>query len=242
MSPALPARQTMSIGEVLAQLRADFPDVTISKIRFLESEGLVEPDRAPSGYRRFSHDDLARLRYVLTVQRDHYLPLRVIKEQLEQLDKGIELGSAAADDGRGRSSRSSVPHIVSAVVSDPREVRLNRSSLVEAAGITDDLLAELESYGVLGTRGGVFDADALVIARTAGELAEYGIEPRHLRTILSAAEREAGLVQQVVAPMLRQRSAEARGRANEAAREVGRLTARLHATLVEARIRQIGNR
>ncbi|HEX6232027.1 MAG TPA: MerR family transcriptional regulator [Jiangellaceae bacterium] len=237
---ALPARRTMSIGEVLAQLRTDFPDVTISKIRFLESEGLVEPERAPSGYRRFSHDDLARLRYVLTVQRDHYLPLRVIKEQLEQLDRGIELEAEAVDGNRG--GRSGVPHVVAAVAADPREVRLTRSSLVEAAGITDELLAELESFGLVAARGGAFDADALVISRTAGELSEYGIEPRHLRTILSAAEREAGLVEQVVAPMLRQRSAEARGRANEVAREVGRLTARLHATLVETRVRQLGGR
>lgn len=238
---ALPARRTMSIGEVLAQLRPDFPDVTISKIRFLESEGLVEPERAPSGYRRFSHDDLARLRYVLTVQRDHYLPLRVIKEQLEQLDKGAELGSESGET-RNTGSRTPVPHVVAAVAADPREVRLNRSSLVEAAGITAELLAELESYGLVVARGGVFDADGLLIARTAGELAEYGIEPRHLRTILSAADREAGLVELVVAPMLRQRSAEARGRANEVAREVGRLTARLHATLVESRIRQLGGR
>ena len=238
---ALPARRTMSIGEVLAQLRSDFPDVTISKIRFLEAEGLVEPERAPSGYRRFSHDDVARLRYVLTVQRDHYLPLRVIKEQLEQLDRGAELGSET-DEGPGRAGRPAVPHVVAAVAADPREVRLNRTSLVEAAGITSELLAELESYGLVVARGGAFDADSLVIARTAGELAEYGIGPRHLRAILSAAEREAGLVEQVVAPMLRQRNAEARGRANEVAREVGRLTGRLHATLVESRVRQLGGR
>lgn len=238
---ALPARRTMSIGEVLAQLRTDFPDVTISKIRFLESEGLVEPERAPSGYRRFSHDDLARLRYVLTVQRDHYLPLRVIKEQLEQLDRGAELGSEPSETP-GRGNRPTVPHVVAAVAADPREVRLSRTSLVEAAGITPELLAELESYGLVVARGGGFAADGLLIARTAGELAEYGIGPRHLRAILSAAEREAGLVEQVVAPMLRQRSAEARGRANEVAREVGRLTGRLHATLVESRVRQLGGR
>lgn len=243
MSPALPARQTMSIGEVLAALRADFPDVTISKIRFLESEGLVQPERAPSGYRRFSHDDVARLRYVLTVQRDHYLPLRVIKEQLEQLDEGMALGTATVDGGgRAAGSRPGAPHVVAGVAHDPREVRLTRASLLEAAGIDETLLGELESYGLLSARSGVFDADALVIARTAGELAAYGLEPRHLRTIRGAAEREVGLVEQIVAPLLRQRNAEARGRANEAGREIGRLAARLHSTLVEARLRQIGNR
>jgi DNA-binding transcriptional MerR regulator len=242
VSSALPARQTMSIGEVLAQLRADFPDVTISKIRFLESEGLVQPERAPSGYRRFSHDDVARLRYVLTVQRDNYLPLRVIKEQLEQLDEGMALGAAHPDGAPRPAGRAGVTHVVAGVDHDPREVRLSRESLVEAAGIGAEFLAELESYGLVVPRGGVFDADALVIARTAGELADYGLEPRHLRTIRSAAEREIGLVEQIVAPMLRQRSAEAKGRANETTREIGRLTARLHATLVEARLRHVGTR
>jgi DNA-binding transcriptional MerR regulator len=241
VSPALPARQTMSIGEVLALLRTDFPDVTISKIRFLESEGLVQPERAPSGYRRFSHDDVARLRYVLTVQRDHYLPLRVIKEQLEQLDEGMALG-AAAPDGGPPGGRPGAPHVVAAPGQDPREVRLSRTSLLEAAGIDAALLGELESYGLVSARAGLFDTDALVIARTAGELAAYGLEPRHLRTIRSAADREVDLVEQIVAPLLRQRNAEARGRADEAAREIGRLAARLHSTLVESRLRQIGNR
>lgn len=232
MSPALPARQTMSIGEVLARLRPDFPDVTISKIRFLETEGLVQPERAPSGYRRFSHDDVARLRYVLTVQRDYYLPLRVIKEQLEQLDEGMEL----------TTGRPGTPQVVPIPDHDAREVRLSRASLLEAAGIDEDLLAELESYGLVSAHGSAFDADALVIARTAGELAAYGLEPRHLRTIRSAAEREVNLVEQVVAPLLRQRSAEARGRADDAARDIARLVARLHTALVEAGMRRISPR
>lgn len=234
MSSPLPARQTFNIGEVLAQLRQDFPGVTISKIRFLESEGLIEPQRAPSGYRRFSHDDIARLRYVLTVQRDHYLPLRVIKEQLGQLDDGKEMSTG---------TRPGAPHALTpagrAGYGDPGEVRLSRMSLAEAAGIDEDLLAELESYGLVVARGATFDAHALVVARTAGELAAYGLEPRHLRTIRSAAEREVGLVEQVVAPMLRQRGAEARGRGEEAAREIARLASRLHAALVEAGLRRV---
>ncbi|MGH8773815.1 MAG: transcriptional regulator FtsR [Jiangellaceae bacterium] len=230
MSSALPARQTFNIGEVLGQLRPDFPGVTISKIRFLESEGLVEPQRAPSGYRRFSHDDIARLRYVLTVQRDHYLPLRVIKEQLEQLDDGMEMSTGA---------RPGAPYALGPPGQDPGEVRLSRSSLAEAAGISEDLLAELESYGLVSARGATFDADALVVARTAGELAVYGLEPRHLRTIRSAAERQVGLIEQVVAPMLRQRGAEARGRGEEAAREIARLASRLHAALVETGLRRV---
>ena len=232
MSSALPARQTVSIGEVLAQLRPDFPDVTISKIRFLESEGLIEPQRSPSGYRRFSHDDVARLRYVLTVQRDNYLPLRVIKEQLERLDDGMELSF------RGRPG---APHSLGSA-RDPSEVRLSRSALLEAADISDDLLTELESYGLVTARGATFDADALLVARTAGELAAHGLEPRHLRTIRSAAEREVDLVEQLVAPLLRQRGAEARGRGEETAREVARLTSRLHAAIVDAQLRRVRTR
>src|SRR5436309_10001691 len=87
---AVPSRAFMSIGEVLASLRAEYPDVTISKIRFLEAEGLIEPERTPSGYRKFSREDVARLRYVLSAQRDQYLPLRVIKAHLEAIDRGLE--------------------------------------------------------------------------------------------------------------------------------------------------------
>ncbi|MFW6204525.1 MAG: MerR family transcriptional regulator, partial [Actinomycetota bacterium] len=196
--------------------------------------GLVQPDRAPSGYRRFTHDDVARLRYVLTVQRDHYLPLRVIKEQLERLDQGLD-----TDDEEPEAAVPVRPGAPLPVPADPGEVRLTRNSLMEAAGIDADLLAELESHQLIAARGGVFDGDALVIARTAGELAEYGLQPRHLRTIRSAAEREAGLVEQVVAPLLRQRGAGARGRAEEVARDITRLTARLHAALVDARVRRL---
>lgn len=226
----------MSIGEVLAQLRPDFPDVSISKIRFLETEGLVEPQRSSSGYRRFTGDDIARLRYVLTVQRDHYLPLRVIKEQLEQLDRGMELVS----DGE----HTVTPYTAASTKTPTQdEVALSRSSLLEAAGIQEELLAELESYSlVLPSRSGVYDAHALFVARTAGELAQYGLEPRHLRSVRSAAEREVDLVGQVLAPMLRQRSADAAGRAEETAAEIARLTTRLHAAFVDAGVRRLRSR
>ncbi|WP_246222726.1 MerR family transcriptional regulator [Phytoactinopolyspora limicola] len=232
MSSALPARQTMSIGEVLAQLRPDFPDISISKIRFLETEGLVEPQRSASGYRRFTGDDVARLRYVLTVQRDHYLPLRVIKDQLEQLDRGIELVS----DGE----HTVTPYTAANTKPTQDEVALTRSSLLEAAGINDTLLTELESFSLVQPgRSGVYDAHALFVARTAGELAQYGLRPRHLRSVRSAAEREVDLVEQVLAPMLRQRSADAAGRAEETAAEIARLTTRLHAAFVDAGVRRL---
>ena len=241
---AVPSRSLMSIGEVLAQLRTEFPEVTISKIRFLESEGLVEPSRTPSGYRKFSHADVARLHYVLATQRDHYLPLRVIKEHLEALDRGLE--PPAVPGGRpqvpttaGRPEWAPGPR----ALGDATELRLSREELLSSAGIDGELLAEIEGYGLVapvrGTSAGeeLFDADALVIATAVAEMASFGLEPRHLRSFRTAADREVDLVGQVVGPLLRQRSPEARARAEEVAREMGALSLRLHTALVRARLK-----
>ena len=227
MSSAVPARSLMSIGEVLNALRGDFPDVTISKIRFLESEGLVEPARTPSGYRKFSHQDVDRLRYVLSAQRDQYLPLRVIKEHLDAIDRGLEVPARA---GGGRLELG---------VGDNSEIRLSRSELIEAAGIDADLLDQIESHGLVARRAGSvhYDGDALAVARAIAEMRVYGLEPRHLRAFRTGAEREAGLVEQVVAPLLRQRDPEARSRAEEVAREMGALSVRLHTALVRTALR-----
>jgi DNA-binding transcriptional MerR regulator len=233
---------TMSIGEVLAALRPEFPDVTISKIRFLEEQGLVEPDRTPAGYRKFTHADVERLRYVLAVQRDHYLPLRVIREHLDALDRGVE--PPALPGGPPRVPRLVGDH---AMVGPERfergpDLRLSREELIAAAPVDPDLLSDLESFSLVvpapGT--GSYDAEAVTIARVVGELARFGIEPRHLRTFKMAAEREAGLVEQVVAPIRRQRGPEAAGRAEEAVREVAALCLRLHAALVKATLDRSG--
>ena len=225
-----PARQTMSIGEVLGQLRVDFPDITLSKIRFWESEGLIEPERAPSGYRRFTGDDVARLRYICTMKRDHYLPLEVIKEQLDTLDRGMSL----VTDGE----RPITPYTQGARSAEV--VRLSRVSFAEAAGIDAELLAELESHGLVAAdRQGLFDDAALFVARMAAELAAYGLQPRHLRSLRTAAEREVDLVDQAVSPIARQRSADARARAADTATEIARLTGRLHAAFVEAGLRRL---
>ena len=233
MTQASPDRRSMSIGEVLAQLRPDFPDVTISKIRFLEAEGLVEPERAPSGYRRFSHEDVGRLRFVLTSQRDHYLPLRVIKEHLDALDRGLE-PMVAGD-------RPGVPRAVDGAVTG--DVRLTREELADAAGVDEALLDQLESYGLVAPRpGGWFDADAVQVATAAGELASFGLEARHLRAFRTTADRQLGLVEQVVTPLLRQRGAGSRDRAEEVAREIARVAVRLHTALVATGLRGLGGR
>jgi DNA-binding transcriptional MerR regulator len=229
----------MSIGEVLAKLRPDFPDVTISKIRFLEAEGLVEPQRTPSGYRKFNHEDIERLRYVLAAQRDQYLPLRVIKEHLGAIDRGLE--PPAAPGGAPRVPRAVTATdaypAAEAFARDASELRLSRAELLEAAEIDEGLLAQLESFGLVSSRSSHYDADALMVARTVAALSSFGIEPRHLRAFKSAADREVGLVEQVVSPLLRQRNPAAKARAEEVGRELGALSVRLHAVLVKAGLR-----
>ena len=229
---------SMSIGAVLALLRPDFPDVSISKIRFLEDQGLVEPERTPAGYRKFRHRDVERLRYVLGVQRDHYLPLRVIRDHLEAVDQGLE-----PPVGRGPGS----PRLVESAPAAPGrraggDQRISRAQLLAAAGVEDALLRDLESHGLVSIRpGGVYDADAVVLTRTAAELAAFGIEPRHLRGFRSAADREAGLVEQIVSPLRRQRGPEAAARAEEVTRELSGLCVQLHTALVRAALERGSN-
>lgn len=235
---SLPNRGTLSIGEVLSQLRVDFPDVTISKIRFLEDQGLVQPDRTPSGYRKFSGSDVGRLRYVLSQQRDHYLPLRVIKDQLEAIDRGHNPGT-------------SVPRAAHLAITDnaptpehfrsaPAAMRLSREELLNTAGLRPAQLSELEQFGLISPRsGGFYDDDALAIAKVVCDLARFGIEGRHLRAFKSAADREVGLFGQVAGPLAKQRSGDGRARAEETVRELAALSVRLHAALVQIGLREI---
>lgn len=238
-----PQRDGLSIGAVLAQLRADFPDVTISKIRFLESEGLVRPGRTPSGYRLFAPVDVERLRFVLAAQRDHYLPLKVIKEQLDAADRG-----AGTQPSHGRPPRKLVS--LAAPSGDPspapvdfapgREIRVTREELLAKAEIDATTLAELQQYGLIRPgAAGFYDADAVLVASTVKAMTDYGIEPRHLRAFRASADREVGLLEQIVAPVLHHRDADARTRAGELARELAALSVTLHTLLVKAGIKGV---
>ena len=231
----------ISIGEVLEQLRPDFPGLHISKIRYLEAEGLVSPERTPAGYRKFSADDVERLRYVLTAQREHYLPLKVIREHLDAMDRGLEppaLPPTGPQVPRVVLSGDGMPSPEAFVGGGP-ELRLSRRELLETAGIDDELLDQLVAFGMIRMQRGTkhFDGDAVVIAKAAGELAAYGFEPRHLRAFKTAADREVGLVEQVAEPIRRQRDAGAQARAEEAVREIAALSVKLHATLVKSALR-----
>ena len=208
-------RAGVSIGQVLDELRVEFPDISPSKIRFLEAEGLIQPLRSSSGYRRFAVADIERLRFILTAQRDEYLPLRVIKERLDVVD------GVAADGAVGATSA----------------VSMTRSELLAAARAAEELLAELEDYGLV-RRARAYGTQALSVVRAAAQLAEYGIQPRHLRAIKAAAEREVSLVEQAVAPLTRQKGS--REPALLAAHDIAGHIARLHATLVEDGLTEAG--
>ena len=230
---SVPARAYLSIGEVLGKLRGDFPDVTISKIRFLESEGLIEPQRTPSGYRKFTTIDLERLRYVLLAQRDQYLPLKVIKENLDALDRGLQ---PAANAGSAPTPRLATTDgsIAPSAFLEQSEMRLSKEELLSNSGLTEEQLVELESYGLIEIKGRHYDGDALMVAKVVAEIAVFGIEGRHLRAFKTAADREVGLVEQVITPLLRQKNPESKARAQEVSREIASLSVRLHSALVRS--------
>jgi DNA-binding transcriptional MerR regulator len=232
----------MSIGAVFDLLRPDFPDVTISKIRFLEEQGLVTPERTGSGYRRFTAYDCARLRFILTAQRDQYLPLKVIKAQLDAHPDG-ELPTSGSAYG--------VPRLVPDPDSDqpgsadvaPAQVRLSREDLLTRSGIGPELLTALVKSGVIiPGPAGFFDEHAVVIAQCAHALGEYGVEPRHLRAFRSAADRQSDLIAQIAGPIGKAGNAGARDRADELAREVAALAITLHTSLIKSAVRDVLDR
>ncbi|MCZ4514236.1 MULTISPECIES: transcriptional regulator FtsR [Streptomyces] len=217
----------MSIGTVLNVLRDEFPEVTISKIRFLESEGLIEPQRTPSGYRKFSPGDVERLGHVLRMQRDHYLPLKVIREHLDAVERGEAVPLPSV--GRQRDGE------VLCESEGPTVARIGRAELLAAVEIGEQELEEWESYGLITPLPeGVYDAEAVTVAGLVVELGRFGIEPRHLRAVKAAADREAGLVDQVVAPLRRHRNPQTRAHAEAQTKELAGLAVKLHAALVQS--------
>jgi DNA-binding transcriptional MerR regulator len=370
---AMSGRSYLSIGDVLSLLREEFPDVTISKIRFLESQGLVDPERSPSGYRKFYDDDVARLRWVLRKQRDQFLPLKVIRDRLTAAGKGVppddepvsngepgwhagadiapasaalregahavvgaggpvrigiaeatvwpadaeveadevrpapavarapklatagadvrgasrppgersisgsavarhepegtaapaptpstpaqreqKAGHRAAPPGTAASTRpASTPVVTGAGPADVlspsvSSVSLTLAELCAATGLTPDVVASLEGLGLVSpisiAGGSFYDEEALTVGKLVGEFARYGVEPRHLRMYRNAVDREVGVVEQVITPLLRQRNPEARQRAVEAAADLARLGQSMRASLIRTELRrQLGS-
>jgi len=195
----------LSIGQVLARLSPEFPDLSPSKLRFLEERQLVSPARTESGYRKFSAADLDRLRFVLTMQRDHYLPLKVIKGYLAEFDSG------RTPDLPG--GPITAPSMLTA------ERRFSREELVREAGASPMLLSDAITASLI-IAGDLFSDDSLAVLKSLVELQRSGIEPRHLRGFRTAAERELGLIENALMPIARRKDASSRARATEMAREI----------------------
>ena len=227
------ADNTLSIGEVLSMLKKDFPDVSISKIRFLETEGLITPSRTASGYRRFDTHDVSRLRSILTLQRDQYLPLKVIKDQL---DTDLEQAGLAAPLSTGLGVRPD----------DFRpgagKVRLTRRELAEETALSEALIIALEKDGLVWTNAtGHYDEDAVQICMIAAKLSEFGVEARHLRSFRVVANRESGLVEQIATPYSQPRDRDAKARSQQTVRELASLFVQMHAALLGAELIRSGS-
>jgi DNA-binding transcriptional MerR regulator len=226
------ARDYLSIGEVLVTLKPEFPDITISKIRFLESEGLIAPERTPSGYRKFYEDDVQRLRQILRLQRDEYLPLRVIRERLD-----------GGDDGQGQLSvEPERPEPDEEMAPPATDLQMTAEELSAATGVERPLVDDLVSYGLLRPRPvngqPTFDGDDLVVLRVVKDLFKYGVEPRHLTMYRHFADREAAFFEAIIMPVLRQRNPEARRQAAESISELARISRRLKQSLLRANLRK----
>ena len=241
-------RAHLSIGEVLALLQQEFPDVTISKIRFLESQGLLDPERTPSGYRKFYEPDVERLRWILRQQRENFLPLKVIKGRLEEAgDQPVPPDpprlQAVAPLGAEAGSAPVVGGTDSTLDAGITSVSMTADELALAAGRTREMLVELEKYGLLSGRSVgasvLYDDDALLVAQVAAAFLRHGIEPRHLRMYKVGADREAGFLEQIVTPVLKQRNPAARRQAVETVEELTGLGQSLRAALLRKSLRNL---
>ncbi len=202
-----------SIGQVLDLLKSEFADISISKIRFLESQGLIDPERSQSGYRKFTDADIGRLRWILEQQRDHFLPLKVIKERIDHEELGEATGAmGSSEDGAGSGThRTGRPNpLDSGAVS----VSMTLDELASASGLSRSKVLDLQKFGLIEPLGdgalAHYGAEAVIVARVAAGFLAHGVEPRHLRAYKSAAEREAGLLEQRIMPVVMQRTAQSK--------------------------------
>jgi DNA-binding transcriptional MerR regulator len=205
-------RNYQSIGEVLVSVKTEFPDITISKIRFLEAEGLIEPERTPSGYRKFYSHDVERLKAILRMQRDEYLPLKVIKERLLQQDAGAEDGLAGSPDGEASSSEEATAE--DEIAEAPTGLQMSLEEMSTATGIDRERIKELEAFGIISSHGPegarYYDGDDFIVLSIVRDFFRYGIEARHLTMYKHFADRESTFFDQIIAPTLRQKNPDAR--------------------------------
>jgi len=229
-------RNYQSIGEVLVSVKAEFPDITISKIRFLESEGLIQPERTPSGYRKFYEKDVERLKAILRMQRDEYLPLKVIKERLAKMDAGeVEEPQAAATAPAGAEAADELAE-------PPTGLQMSLEEMAAATGVEKERIKELESFGLVCSHGPdgarYYDGDDYVVLSVVRDFFKYGVEPRHLTMYKHFAEREGAFFEAIVMPMLRQRNPDARRAAAGTLLELARASRKLKQALLRVNLRK----
>lgn len=225
-------RQHLTIGEVLNLLKDEFPDITISKIRFLESQGLLEPERTPSGYRKFYRQDVERLRYILAEQKERFLPLKVIRRHLGTLESGVPARPAGTD----------APPLEPEEIDQSSDAQtFTAEELAAASGLEPEVVKELESFGMLDPRhtadGRIYGEDDLSVARLARGFLRHGIGPRHIKMYQNFAEREAAIFEQITTPMLKQRNPEARKMAHSTLGELAGLSRELKQVLLRMQLR-----
>lgn len=231
----MPTRNYQSIGEVLVSVKTEFPDITISKIRFLESEGLIEPERTPSGYRKFYDKDIDRLRSILRMQRDEYLPLKVIKERLLQQEAGDgETGFAPAAEAVAERDEE--------LAEPPTGLQMSIEEMSAATGVERERIRELESFGLVCSHGPesarYYDGDDYIVLSITKDFFRFGVEPRHLTMYKHFAEREASFFESIVLPQLRQRNPEARRAAADSLTSLARSSRKLKQALLRTNLRQ----
>jgi DNA-binding transcriptional MerR regulator len=229
----MPTRNYQSIGEVLVSVKAEFPDITISKIRFLEAEDLIEPERTPSGYRKFYEQDVERLKHILRMQRDEYLPLKVIKERLVKEATGEEETTGEDEGEREPEDELAEP---------PTGLQMSIEEMSAATGVDKERIKELETYGMVCSHGPesakYYDGDDYVVLSILRELFRFGVEPRHLTMYKHFAEREASFFETIVTPQLRQRNPDARRTATDSLTALARASRKLKQALLRHNLRQ----
>ncbi|GIU96622.1 MAG: MerR family transcriptional regulator [Actinomycetota bacterium] len=236
-------RNYQSIGEVLVAVKTEFPDITISKIRFLESEGLIDPERTPSGYRKFYPRDVERLKAILRMQRDEYLPLKVIKERLAKMDAGeAPDASPAAEPGSAEARTPAAVAGTEELAEPPTGLQMSLEEMATATGVDRDRIKELESFGIVCSHGPegarYYDGDDYIVLSIAKDFFRFGIEPRHLTMYKHFADRESAFFEALVAPMLRQRNPDARRAAAQTLAELAVTSRKLKQALLRTNLRE----
>ena len=235
-------RNYQSIGEVLVAVKTEFPDITISKIRFLEAEGLIEPERTPSGYRKFYVDDVDRLKSILRLQRDEYLPLKVIKERLLKQDAEVDAdgGSVDADARAGADEDADDADV--ALAEAPTGLQMSIEEMSAATGVERDRIKDLESFGIVCSHGPdgarYYDGDDYIVLSIVKDFFRFGIEPRHLTMYKHFADRESKFFEDLVAPRLRQKNPDARRAAAETLADLSVTSRKFKQALLRTNLRE----